>query len=157
MRGVEKDVQANSCVPGGAEIGAQDPYPAPPPLLPLPSTKLLRGQGLRSLFQRGRQSILQVNTAINNGVRRPGKRGRGGVGLCLPQALRARRRDEGVGGVSKGRNNPGNSVWAREWAQDPRRKRQGTSDRELERQLGQASGVKGRTSNKALIFTVLRV
>lgn len=34
----------------------------------------------------------------------------------------------------------GNSVWAREWAQSPRRDRQGTSDREPENQLGQASG-----------------
>lgn len=57
--------------------------------LPLcPQQRLLRGQGLRSLFQRGRQSILQVNTAINNGVRRPGKRGRGGIRLYLPQAVR---------------------------------------------------------------------
>lgn len=40
-----------------------------------PFPRLLTGQGLHSLFQRGRQSILQVNTAINNGVRRPVKEG----------------------------------------------------------------------------------
>ena len=39
-------------------------------------------------------------------------------------------------GVSEGRKDHGNSVWAREWAQGPRRERQGTSDREP---LGQAS------------------
>ncbi|KAJ8789410.1 hypothetical protein J1605_021937 [Eschrichtius robustus] len=33
--------------------------------------RLHRGQGLCSLFQRGRQSILQVNTAINNGFPKP--------------------------------------------------------------------------------------
>lgn len=43
------------------------------------------------------------------------------------------------------------------WAQDPRRERPGTSDREAESQLGQASGVKGRSSNKGLIFMVLGV
>lgn len=40
-----------------------------------------------------------------------------------------------MGGVSEGRKIPGNSVWA----QGPRRERQGTSDRELENQLGQGS------------------
>lgn len=43
--------------------------------------------------------------------------------------------------------NPGNSVWAREWTQGPRRERQRTSDKEPEIQLGLARGVKGRTSN----------
>lgn len=92
-----------------------------------PQPRLLGGQGLLSLFLRGRQSILQVNTAINNGVRRPGKRGRGGIGLCLPQALRPLRQDQGAGGVPEGRKKPGNSVWARERAQSPRRERQRTS------------------------------
>lgn len=31
--------------------------------------------------------------------------------------------DQGVGGVSEGRKKPGNSVWASEWAQSPRRER----------------------------------
>ena len=55
-------------------------------------------------------------------------------------------------GVSEGRKDHGNSVWAREWAQGPRRERQGTSDREP---LGQARRIKGRTSNKDLVFMVL--
>lgn len=67
--------------------------------------------------------------------------------LCLPQALQALLLDQGVGGVSEGSKNPGNSVWAREWTQGPRRERQRTSDKEPENQLRLARGVKGRTSN----------
>lgn len=59
----------------------------------------------------------------------------------------------GVGGVLEGIKTPENSAWA----QSCGRESQGTSDREAENLLGQASGVKGRSLNKGLIFMVLRV
>lgn len=70
---VEKDLRADSLSQAGLrpELG---PYSTPPPSS-FCAPQAAPGQSLCSLFQIGRQSILQVNTAINNGVRRPGKEG----------------------------------------------------------------------------------
>lgn len=141
--------QAHNCVPGGAELGAQDPYPAPPPA-PLPWAERPAAQRPRprSLVQRGRQSILQVNTAINNGVRRPGERGRGGVRLCPPGAPRAQRRTGQGEGSRRAARTLGTLCGLGVWVQGSRREGPGPGPGSL----GQAQRVKGGPEVNALCF-----
>lgn len=117
VRGFEQRRLGKQLCSVRAEVEAQDPFPAPPPPTQ-PSAQAAPRPRPPSLFQQGCQSILQVNTAINNGVKRPSKRGGGGVRLCLPPGS-----EDPVNGSGRRRSlretttppppppqNPGNSV-----------------------------------------------